>query len=162
MANKYNREKANQARQIQRYAETVLGMPKNTQVTLAVDAIVKATGCDRSRIAVFAAIAGGGISQIPAVAKKKKRERISTPAVMGSEFYDTWAWKEARYEALKRHGRTCQCCGWKPSDGGSYLVVDHIKPRRFFPALELDQDNLQVLCNDCNKGKSYRHQDDFR
>lgn len=161
MANKYNRAKADQARQIQRYAETVLGMPKNTQVAMAVDAIVKATGCDRNRISVFAAI-GGGVVQIPAVDKKKKRERVP-PSVMGSEFYDTWEWKEARFAAMKRHGRQCQCCGWTPgSSTGNHLVVDHIKPLRTHPQLALDPENHQVLCNDCNMGKSYKHHDDFR
>jgi 5-methylcytosine-specific restriction endonuclease McrA len=42
------------------------------------------------------------------------------------------------------------------------IVVDHIKPRRKFPELELDLDNLQVLCNDCNMGKSNDDYTDFR
>lgn len=77
-------------------------------------------------------------------------------------FYSSWAWKEVRYKAIKLHGRKCQCCGWMPSDGNGRLVVDHIKPRRKHPKLELDLNNLQVLCNDCNMGKSNKHNDDFR
>lgn len=33
------------------------------------------------------------------------------------------------------------------------IVVDHIKPISKHWHLRLDPDNLQVLCNDCNKGK---------
>lgn len=79
------------------------------------------------------------------------------------DFYASWEWKAARYEALRVHGHRCQCCGWAPGDThGGRLVVDHIKPRSKFPELELDQANLQVLCNDCNMGKSNVHTDDFR
>ncbi len=78
-------------------------------------------------------------------------------------FYASWDWKKLRYEALKIHGTRCQCCGWQPGDTDhGRLVVDHIKPRSKFPALQLDLNNLQVLCNDCNMGKSNIHEDDFR
>ena len=78
-------------------------------------------------------------------------------------FYSSWAWKSLRYEAIKANGRRCQCCGWTPDQGGdNHLVVDHIKPRKKFPELELSASNLQVLCNDCNMGKSDKHFDDFR
>ena len=42
------------------------------------------------------------------------------------------------------------------------IVVDHIKPRSRFPGLELDPDNLQILCSDCNMGKSNDDCTDFR
>ena len=78
-------------------------------------------------------------------------------------FYASWEWKQARYEALRIHGRRCQCCGWQPGDTPhGHLVVDHIKPRRKFPLLELSVDNLQVLCNDCNMGKGAKFSDDYR
>lgn len=80
-----------------------------------------------------------------------------------SDFYQSWEWKAARFEAIKMHGQRCQCCGWQPGDTTSgRLVVDHIKPRSRFPSLALDVSNLQVLCNDCNMGKSNVHTDDFR
>ena len=41
-------------------------------------------------------------------------------------------------------------------------MVDHIKPRSRYPALELTLTNLQVLCNDCNMGKSNDDETDFR
>ena len=42
------------------------------------------------------------------------------------------------------------------------MHVDHIKPRSKFPDLELEFDNLQILCKACNLGKSNKDQTDFR
>jgi len=73
------------------------------------------------------------------------------------DFYFSWEWKKARFEILKKYGPECMLCG-----SNHRIVVDHIKPRSKFPLLELDQDNLQVLCNDCNMGKSNDDYTDFR
>ena len=81
--------------------------------------------------------------------KKRSKKQIS--------FYKTWEWKKARYNTLKKYGAVCMLCG---SD--YRVVVDHIKPRSEYPELELDEDNLQVLCNECNMGKSNDDQTDFR
>ncbi len=51
-------------------------------------------------------------------------------------------------------------CGRKPPI--VIINVDHIKPRHTFPELELDPDNLQVLCADCNLGKGCKYKDDLR
>ena len=78
-------------------------------------------------------------------------------------FYSSWEWKAVRYEAIRTSGQRCSCCGWQPGDTKhGYLVVDHIKPRSKFPDLELEPTNLQVLCNDCNMGKSNLSCDDWR
>ena len=42
------------------------------------------------------------------------------------------------------------------------LHVDHIKPRSKYPELALDPNNLQVLCKDCNLGKSNLYNTDWR
>ena len=76
-------------------------------------------------------------------------------------FYQGDEWLEVRYRALKLHGGRCQCCGRRPLECGP-LHVDHIKPRSKYPALELDINNLQVLCQDCNFGKSNRDETDWR
>ena len=68
-------------------------------------------------------------------------------------FYKSPEWRELRYEALKRYGRRCICCGATP-EGGAVMHVDHIKPRSTHPELELEIKNLQILCEDCNIGKS--------
>lgn len=95
-------------------------------------------------------------------AASKKFTRQSEKA-KSRDFYSSWEWKKARYAVLKIHGHRCQCCGWRPGDtDNGYLVVDHIQPRKKRPDLALNTDNLQVLCNDCNMGKSNVHEDDFR
>jgi 5-methylcytosine-specific restriction endonuclease McrA len=102
-----------------------------------------------------------GFSKPEKAQSPQKPKRAKTRKSDG--FYSTWEWKQVRYEALRLHGRRCQCCGWRPGDTeGGRLVVDHIKPRSKFPSLELDVGNLQVLCNDCNQGKSNVYTDDYR
>ena len=77
------------------------------------------------------------------------------------DFYDSWEWKTARYQALKKHGATCMLCGAKASEGAK-ICVDHIKPRALYPALELDLNNLQILCDECNRGKGRWDETDWR
>lgn len=77
------------------------------------------------------------------------------------DFYSSKEWRIVRYQALRVHGGKCQCCGARPQFG-SPLHVDHVKPRSRFPELELDVDNLQVLCEDCNLGKGNSDTIDWR
>lgn len=48
-----------------------------------------------------------------------------------------------------------------PKDGVK-LHVDHIKPKSLFLHLAYDLNNLQVLCEDCNMGKSNKDDTDWR
>ena len=77
------------------------------------------------------------------------------------DFYETDEWRQVRYQALKRNDGRCECCGRRPS-AENPLHVDHIKPRSKFPELALQISNLQVLCADCNYGKSNIDQTDWR
>lgn len=90
---------------------------------------------------------------------KKKKVKVYKPKM--DDFYKSWGWKKLRYAVLKYYGYRCMCCGATPADGKS-IVVDHIYPRKKFPKLEMDFNNLQVLCNDCNMGKSDDDYTDFR
>ena len=72
-------------------------------------------------------------------------------------FYQSWEWKKLRYQVLMYYGAKCMLCG---SD--HRIVVDHIKPRKKYPELELDFDNMQVLCNECNRGKGRWDETDHR
>lgn len=92
---------------------------------------------------------------------KKKKEPNKKAAWVYDGFYETREWRELRYKALVKHGAACQCCGATRSDGVR-LHVDHIKPRSKFPSLQLDISNLQVLCEDCNLGKSNKDDTDWR
>lgn len=79
-------------------------------------------------------------------------ELTTAPDANSDKFIHSKAWKRLRIQALNKHGRKCQCCGASPA-AGAILNVDHIRPRRLFPALALHLENLQVLCSDCNEGK---------
>lgn len=77
-----------------------------------------------------------------------------------TDFYESQVWRELRYKVLRHSEGRCMLCG----DSGRFksLHVDHIKPRSTHPELELEFDNLQVLCEACNIGKSNHYQDDWR
>lgn len=79
----------------------------------------------------------------------------------GADFYQSPEWLEVRYRVLKRFGGCCMCCGVRPGLDKN-VHVDHIKPRSKYPELELDPNNLQVLCHDCNIGKGAWDETDWR
>lgn len=83
------------------------------------------------------------------------------PFIASDAFLSTYEWRRVRMVALKKYGARCQCCGASPVDG-AVMNVDHIKPRKLFPQLALDVDNLQILCHDCNHGKGNWDMTDWR
>lgn len=111
---------------------------------------------------VMAAFVGQGVeaealqAKVTAAKKEKAIKRASYRV-----FYDSDEWRRVRYEALRLHGGKCCLCGVTAHQGAE-LHVDHIKPRSLFPELELDVNNLQVLCRDCNLGKSNLDDTDWR
>lgn len=76
-------------------------------------------------------------------------------------FLSSYEWRKVRMIALKHANGRCECCGNGPKEGYR-LNVDHIKPRRKYPELALDPDNLQVLCEACNHGKGNWDETDWR
>lgn len=83
------------------------------------------------------------------------------PFVISDAFLSSYEWRVLRMRALRKYGPKCMCCGATP-DHGAVMNVDHIKPRRLFPHLALDLDNLQILCHECNHGKGNWDQTDWR
>jgi hypothetical protein len=81
--------------------------------------------------------------------------------LVGAQFYRTREWAQARHNTLAKYGAICQCCGTSRASG-AVMHVDHIKPRSKYPHLELDESNLQVLCELCNIGKSNTLETDWR
>ena len=75
-------------------------------------------------------------------------------------FYRLQRWRAVRYEALRRSRGRCECCGL--SSWSTTLHVDHIVPRSWAPELAFVVDNLQVLCELCNLGKSNTDAIDWR
>lgn len=95
-----------------------------------------------------------------ALTRRQNQPKITKPRVT-DDFYDSWEWTTLRYKVILKFGRRCMCCGRTPEDGIK-IHVDHIKPRSLNRELELEIDNLQILCGDCNKGKGGWDQTDFR
>lgn len=94
-----------------------------------------------------------------AIVKQISRQRVPiyVPG-MSAGFYKTREWRELRYQVLVKYGKSCQCC----NTVSGQLHVDHIKPRSKYPELELDINNLQILCEGCNIGKSNTDETDWR
>ncbi len=90
-----------------------------------------------------------------------KREAYHQAKVLSDDFLASYEWRALRMRVLKKHGARCQCCGATPWDGVR-MHVDHIKPRRHFPELALQEDNRQVLCEVCNHGKGNWDETDWR
>ena len=75
----------------------------------------------------------------------------------GDPFYVSPEWRRVRDKRLKADRYICQECGVvclgkrrnKPAP-----QVDHIKPRKTHPALELDMDNLRTLCHPCHSKRT--------
>ncbi|MBU3023823.1 HNH endonuclease [Aestuariibacter sp. A3R04] len=69
-----------------------------------------------------------------------------------TDFYSSQAWLALRFKVLNNAKRCCKLCGITPDEGAT-LHVDHIKARSLYPELALEESNLQILCEKCNKGK---------
>lgn len=91
--------------------------------------------------------------------KSKRKQQVYDEA---KAFYSSEKWRAVRFIALKRSKGECCLCGRSNRAHGVILHVDHIKPKSRFPKLALDLNNLQVLCEDCNLGKSNRDTTDWR
>jgi len=94
-------------------------------------------------------------------AKKKAKQKRKYSDVLRDEFYGSKEWIGLRYRVLKHYGGCCMLCGVRAGKG-VVLHVDHIKPKSKYPHLALKFDNLQVLCDVCNLGKSNRDDTDWR
>ncbi|MCL1066359.1 HNH endonuclease [Shewanella olleyana] len=76
-------------------------------------------------------------------------------------FYNSKKWINLKAEAFVRYGNKCACCGRSP-ENNVIMHVDHIKPRSKYPELALDINNLQILCEHCNTGKSNKFETNWR
>lgn len=86
-----------------------------------------------------------------------KEQRIDSLKRADSGFYQTKEWIQLREKVFDKLGCRCLKCGSE-----DFLHIDHIKPRSLYPELELEIDNMQVLCRVCNIGKSNRNEIDYR
>jgi Restriction endonuclease len=95
-----------------------------------------------------------GKGNLPPRSQRPKKPQ----APRSNAFYRTDAWLKLRYSALLQFPKVCMAC--EATKGPFH--VDHIKPRSMFPDLALRLDNLQILCAQCNLGKSNWDQTDWR
>jgi len=85
------------------------------------------------------------------------------------DIFDGWnkpktqkEWKTVRYKVLEAYQGRCVLCHRTPHQHEVVLHVDHIIPKSHNPRIALCFDNLQILCNDCNEGKSNKFNTDWR
>jgi HNH endonuclease len=96
------------------------------------------------------------VAAAPLPQPTRKERKVSSDL-----FLQSYEWRQLRMVVIKKRGARCECCGASPKDG-IRINVDHIKPRKLFPQLALDEGNLQVLCEACNHGKGNWDQTDWR
>lgn len=80
---------------------------------------------------------------------------------MSDGFYESRDWLDLRYRVLQKAGASCKLCGCRGTPDNP-IQVDHIKPRSLHPELALVEANMQVLCKNCNGGKSNKDETDWR
>lgn len=101
------------------------------------------------------------------IARRRTEKFVETSAVdpASDDFLRSREWAYVRMQAIekfKRRGQLyCHCC-MAVAAPGKPLHVDHIKPRKFFPSLALDIENLEMLCDICNLGKANQFMTDWR
>lgn len=99
---------------------------------------------------------------IQAISDEYSRWYAKHSGPMFHDFYMSREWQNARYSTLLKSNGLCSLCGRDPITHGVALHVDHIVPRSKNKERELDESNLQVLCEDCNLGKGNRDETDWR
>ena len=141
-----------------------LGLPGGTAesvVAATLNSILGTTGTKRETLNNYFSTRPE-INGVEPFKKKTASFVYSGSAVSKPEnFYESREWRELRYKALVMYGAVCQCCGASRATG-AVIHVDHIKPRSKFPELMLSIENLQILCADCNIGKSNKDSTDWR
>ncbi len=95
--------------------------------------------------------------------KKVIKNKNKTKSIEKSDdFYKSNEWLKLRYRVIRKYGGECMACGRSKKRHGIIIHVDHILPRSKFPSQALRFENLQILCEDCNIGKSNIDKTDWR
>ena len=71
-------------------------------------------------------------------------------------FYTSYAWRQIRKAVMSRE-HLCRVC-WMHNDHlpREADMVDHFRPRRLWPNMEMSPHNLVPMCNKCHAKKSGR------
>lgn len=100
-------------------------------------------------------------SKVFSITAKSDNEIAKNIKTGSTGFLQLPEWKLLRSSVVAHYGGRCMKCKIIPKDHRK-INVDHIKPRKYYPDLSLVFDNLQVLCNRCNKDKGNKHMTDYR
>ena len=92
----------------------------------------------------------------------KQKRKIKVTKQSAKQFYESPEWRSLRYRVSEKHSGECMLCGRSKRKHGVVIHVDHIKPKSKYPELALEYNNLQLLCEDCNLGKSNKYETDYR
>ena len=114
-----------------------------------------------------------GKGQAPKPKTKREKKKLIPPVpngmaellgkdfILSKAFYQSKEWKALRYSVLCDSKGKCELCGRSRKDG-VILHVDHIFPRSTHWKIALNVGNLQILCDECNLGKSNKDCTDWR
>jgi 5-methylcytosine-specific restriction endonuclease McrA len=126
------------------------------------------TGAERPKILNKVSKADGWAWQpdpqdVPPIRKpKSERAQKRAQKAYSKDFYQSPEWRMLRVRVLEKYECKCMMCGRSPKAHGIAIHVDHIKPISKAPELCLEFNNLQLLCEDCNLGKSNKYDTDWR
>ena len=101
------------------------------------------------------------IKENPKASKRKVKKKLIS-RLDNDKFYISPEWRSLRARVLEKYECKCMMCGRSPKIHKIIIHVDHIRPRSKHPELSLEISNLQILCEDCNIGKSNRYDTDWR
>ena len=96
---------------------------------------------------------------------KEARQHLSAvrTGVYAGEKHPRWSGGKDRYAKTivkKRDNDTCQKCGYHNDEfRGSAVDVDHILPKKNYPDLAYDINNMVTLCPNCHRIKSLKDGD---
>jgi 5-methylcytosine-specific restriction endonuclease McrA len=86
--------------------------------------------------------------------EKHAASKGTTKNKPGDPFYSSAAWLRLR-DYKRQQNPLCEQCE-KSGKAVAMHAVDHVKPRRDYPELEFDCDNLMSLCERCHNTKTRR------
>ena len=90
--------------------------------------------------------------------KDKTANEIASLIKQDDGFMQSEEWFVLKAKTIFRYGCKCMNCK-KQIKKWMQINVDHIKPRKFYPHLQNDPENLQILCGLCNKNKGNKDVD---
>ena len=94
---------------------------------------------------------------------KNNEHELVVSNLPAKKFYQSKEWRDLRYQVLDKYGNKCFACGRSPSKCSDVVIhIDHILPRSIYPEHALSFSNMQVLCDDCNLGKSNIYENSWK